>query len=413
MKQIPITTCRVCSSDRLEKFLSLGLMPPINKFPRDEAEAAAEELFPLETVFCPQCTHVQLSVALDPEETFSDYLYFSSNSRTFVEHGAWLATTLKDRLKLAPDDMVVEVASNDGVFLKSFKALPTRVLGVEPARNIAAVAERDGIPTVVEFFGEKIAADLRARHGAAKLIIGANVLAHAFNLPDFVRGLKALLAADGTVVIEVPYVADLIVKNEFDTIYHEHLSYFSVTALAALFTRAGLAVYDVEYLPHIHGGSLMVSVRHENASQPVKPSVGQFLQKEKEAELDRIETYQEFARRVERLKTAIPAFIRALKDSGKAVVGYGAAAKGNVLLQYCGIDRTLLPYILDKSPHKHNHLTPGSHIPVIARERIADLKPDYLMILAWNFAPEIMQDMRAFAETGGKFLVPLPEPRVI
>lgn len=411
MKQISLTTCRVCSSDHLEKFLSLGLMPPINKFPRDEAEAAREELFPLETVFCPRCTHVQLSVALDPEETFSDYLYFSSNSRTFVEHGKWLAATLKDRLGLSPDDLVVEVASNDGVFLKSFKQLPTRVLGVEPARNVAAAAVADGIPTVTEFFGKKVAEDLRASHGTAKVIIGANVLAHAFDLSDFVRGLKALLAPDGTIVIEVPYVADLVTKNEFDTIYHEHISYFSVTALAALFTRTGLAVYDVEYLPHIHGGSLMASVRHENASERVKFSVGQFLQKEKEAGLDRVETYQEFARRVERLKTAIPEFIRSLKASGKTVVGYGAAAKGNVLLQYCGIDRTQLPCILDKSPHKQNHLTPGSHIPVVARERIGELKPDYLMILAWNFAPEIMQDMKAFGDGGGKFLVPLPEPK--
>lgn len=389
------------------------MMPPINKFPRDEAEASQEELFPLETVFCPQCTHVQLSIALDPEETFSDYLYFSSNSRTFVEHGKRLAATFKDRLKLTADDLVVEVASNDGVFLKSFKALPTRVLGVEPAKNIATAAIADGIPTVVEFFGEKTAQDLRARYGAAKLIIGANVLAHAFNLLDFVRGLKALLAADGTVVVEVPYVADLIAKNEFDTIYHEHISYFSVTALAALFTRAGLAVYDVEYLPNIHGGSLMVSVQHEGASRQVKPSVEDFLRKEKEQGFDRLETYQEFARRVEGLKIAIPAFIRSLKDAGKTVIGYGAAAKGNVLLQYCGIDRTLLPYILDKSPHKQNHLTPGTHIPVIARERIAELKPDYLMVLAWNFAPEIVQDMNEFARTGGKFLVPLPEPRVI
>lgn len=413
MKEIKLTQCRVCDSSDLSLFLSLGPMPPINEFPKNEEDFKKEELFPLEVVFCNNCTHVQLTTALDPEETFSEYIYFSSTSRTFVEHGEWLAKEMKERLELKEDDLIAEAASNDGVLLKSFKALPTRVLGIEPAKNIAEVARAAGIPTISEFFGFDTAEKVKAEHGQAKVIIGTNVLAHSFNLRDFVRGLKALLRPDGTVLIEVPYIADLIEKNEFDTIYHEHISYFSVLSLQKMFGSVGLDLYDVDYLPHIHGGSLLASFGHAGGPNAVRESVGKFIQKEEEQGLHGFEAYKKFGERILALKTAIPEFIMKLKKEGKTVAAYGAAAKGNVLLQYCQIGPDMIPFVADKSTHKQGRFTPGTHIPVVAPAHVLETRPDYLIILAWNFAKEIMADMRSYSEAGGKFIVPLPEPKIL
>lgn len=412
MKEIKLTKCRVCDGENLDQFLSLGLMPPINKFLKDEEDAGREQLFPLDVVFCKDCSHVQLGSALDPEETFGDYIYFSSNSRTFVEHGEWLVKEMKQRLGLLPGDLVVEAASNDGVFLKPFKALPARVLGIEPAKNIAKVAEAAGVPTIADFFGMDMAEKIVRDYGHARLFLGANVLAHAFHLRDFVRGIKTLLSEDGTAVIEVPYVYDLLKNLEFDTIYHEHISYFSLYSLCRLFEAEGLKVYNVDYLP-IHGGSLMVSIEHKNGSMPISPAVGEMLAKEKALGLGEIEIYKKFAKRVADFKSKFLDFLAAAKKSGKTVAAYGAAAKGNVLLQYCGLGPEDLPFVADKSPYKQGHLTPGSHIPVVAPAEVLKRKPDYLFILAWNFAKEIMADLAAYGEMGGKFLTPVPEPKII
>lgn len=412
MKEIKLTKCRVCEGEDLDAFLSLGMMPPINKFLKSEEDIKKEEFFPLDVVFCKNCSHVQLCSALDPEETFGDYIYFSSNSSTFVEHGQWLARELKQRLDLKPGDLVVEAASNDGVFLKAFKALPTRVLGVEPAKNIAEVAERAGIPTIADFFGVKMAEKIVKERGKAKVFLGANVLAHAFNLRDFVRGIKILLAEDGTAVIEAPYIYDIIKNLEFDTIYHEHISYFSLYSLTRLFEIADLKVYNVKYLP-IHGGSLMVSIEHKNGPHPVSAAVSEFLANEKTAGLEQLAVYKNFARRVSDFKIKFLEFLKTAKENGKTVGAYGAAAKGNVLLQYCGVGANDLPYIADKSPYKQGLFTPGSHIPVVAPEEILRRKPDYLLILAWNFAKEIMAELEAYGQAGGKFVTPIPEPKII
>ncbi len=413
MKKIQLNNCRVCGGKNLKIFLSLGLMPPINKFPKNKEEAATEKLFPLETAFCKDCSHVQLTMALDQEDTFSDYIYFSSNSRTFVEHGRWLAKEMGNRLDLTKDDLVVEIASNDGVFLKSFKALPVRVLGVEPAKNIAEVARNAGIPTVSEFFGADTAEEIKAKHGQAKLIIGANVLAHAFYLRDFVRGLKLLLKQDGTILIEVPYIANLLENNECDTIYHEHISYFSVFSLQKLFASEGLNLYDVKHLPNIHGGSLLAIFGHSNGPHKIRKSVNKFLQKESKEGLQNFDVYKNFAKRIITLKKSIPKFILKLKKTGKTVAAYGAAAKGNVLLQFCGINTTTIPFVVDKSPYKQGRLTPGTHIPVVALDHVAKERPDYLIILAWNFAKEIMDDLVEYSRSGGQYIVLLPKPKII
>ena len=412
MKEIKLKKCRVCGKENLEVFLSFGNMPPINIFPKDKMDMEKEELFPMDAAFCHNCTHVQLTNALDQEDTFSDYIYFSSNSRTFVEHGKWLAEEMKKRLNLSDDDLVVEAASNDGCLLKSFKALPTKVLGVEPAKNIASVAQEAGIPTISKFFGIDSAKNILEKHGPAKVIIGANVLAHAFFLDDFTGGLKTLLAKGGTVLIEVPYIVDLLENNEFDTIYHEHISYFSVYCLQKLFQNVGLEVYNVEHLP-IHGGSLLVSIQHSGGPYRQEESVGNYLEKERELGIQDIETYKAFAGRTLNLKNRVQDFLKEAKNSGKSIAAYGAAAKGNVLLQYCGIGADEISFVADKSSYKQGRFTPATHIPVVAPAHILEKKPDYLVILAWNFAKEIMVDMEAYSKTGGKFVVFMPEPKII
>lgn len=413
MREVKLVNCRVCGGENFAPFLTLGQMPAINEFPKNEKDMEGEQLFPLEAAFCNDCSHVQLTSALDPEDTFSDYIYFSSNSRTFVEHGAWLAEEMKKRLNLSENDLVVEAASNDGAILKSFKVLPARVLGIEPAKNIVKVAEAAGIPTVAEFFGAAEAEKILKEYGPAKVIIGANVLAHAFDLRDFVRGLKILLKNDGAVLIEVPYIADLLAKNEFDTIYHEHISYFSVYSLKKLFESEALEIFNIEYLPHIHGGSLLISAGHKSGPNQISSSVAEFLAKENDLGLHNFKTYEDFALRVSNIKKQIWDFLNGIKQSGKTIAAYGAAAKGNVLLQYCGIGPETLPFVADKSRHKQGKFTPGTHIPVVAPLTIFSAKPDYLVILAWNFAKEIMEDMDAYAKAGGKFAVFLPEPKII
>ncbi len=407
--EIPLAACRVCQGKHLVPVIPLGPMPPINQFLRSPQDFAGERRFDLTVQMCQDCSHCQLSVALDPTAVFSDYLYFSSMSDTFVAHGKELATDLQKRFRLAADDLVVEIASNDGAVLKSFQELPMRVLGVEPAQNIAAVSRERGLPTVADFFSHALAEKIVVEHGQARLIFGANVLAHVLDLQDVARGIKTLLAPDGVAVIEVPYLVDLLDGLAFDTIYHEHLSYFRVAVLDRLFSDAGLQLFDVERTP-IHGGSIRVFVGQRNGTRTRAATVDAIISEETARCLNTAAPYVAFVERMQACRQQARAFLEDLRKNGLRVAGYGAAAKGNVFLNYCGIDTSLMPWIADRSPHKQGLYSPGMHLPIKHPDEVLIRQPDVVVILAWNFAGEIMQYLHAYAERGGRFAVLVPEP---
>lgn len=403
----PVTRCRICGSSKLEDVLSLGDMPPVNSFLSGPSDFAAEKKHPLAIVFCPSCTHTQLTHMLDPKDIFTDYIYFSSMSETVVRWGEQLARRYAEELRLGKDDLVAELASNDGCILKPFAA-HCRILGVEPAKNIAQVANENGVPTRASFFNGAFADAIRQEVGPARLILARNVVAHVPEVVDFVAGAGRWLTDDGIFHIEVPYVRDMVEKVEFDTIYHEHLSYFSVTALERLFREAGLVLWDVEEIG-LHGGSLIA--RGKRGATPTA-NVRRYLDQERARGLTDVAAYREFARATEALKTRIPELLEELKAQGKRLAGYGAAAKGVVLTNYCGIGPELLEWVADRSPHKQGKFMPGMRLPVVGPERIAEAPPDYLLVLAWNFFEEIARQQSRFAEGGGKFILPVPTPSV-
>ena len=405
-----IDSCRICRSTELHDVLSLGDMPPVNSFLRHESDAAVEKKFPLAIVFCPRCTHVQTTHLLDPKDIFEDYIYFSSMSSTVVRHGQTLAARYAKELGLASGDLVGELASNDGCILKAFRET-CRVYGVEPAKNIAQVANDDGIATLPEFFNSKTARKVREEQGPARLIIARNVVAHVPEVVDFISGVAHWLADDGIFHVEVPYLAEMVDKVEFDTIYHEHFSYYSVTALDRLFREAGLALWDVEEIG-LHGGSLIA--RGKKAGTEPTANVKRYLEKERAEGYLTIAPLQRFAQRTRALQTRIPEFLSSLKKDGKTIAGYGAAAKGVVLANYCNVRSDLLTFVADRSPYKQGKWMPGVHLPVVSPERIFEAKPDYLFVLAWNFFDEIREQLARYeTELAGKFVLPVPEPRVV
>jgi hypothetical protein len=347
-----------------------------------------------------------------PEDIFSDYAYFSSFSDSWLAHARAYTDTVTERFRLNRRSWVVEIASNDGYLLQYFLPKGIPVLGIEPAANVAREAIRRGIPTEVVFFGESTARELVARGRRADLIIGNNVLAHVPDPNGFVAGLKILLGADGVVTLEFPHLSQLMRHNQFDTIYHEHVCYFSLTAASSLFARHELRVFDVEELP-THGGSLRVYVCHqEDSKKPVAAAVTDLLAREENDGLRTLRPYLAFDEQVKRTKRRLLDFLIAAKDAGRTVVGYGAPAKGNTLLNYCGIRTDFLEYTVDKSPHKQGRLLPGTRIPIFAPERIRETKPDLLLILPWNLKDEIMGHMSFVREWGGRFLVPIPSVEV-
>lgn len=380
-----------------------------NAFPRDESDTAAEQFFPLDVCFCESCSLVQLADVIDPAVLFSNYIYVTGTSTTIAEHNARYAQAVADRLALRPGDLVVEVASNDGSLLKHFQNHGATVLGVEPASNIAAMAVERGVPTDNRFFSHAVATELRAKHGPARAVIGNNVLAHVDAATDFLRGFAALLGSDGLGVVEVPYAREMLERLEYDTIYHEHLCYFTVTSLARMAEAAGLAIAHVDRVP-VHGGSLRVFLTcggtHHDQARAV-------MREEHAIGLSDVATWRGWASSVERTRHELRLMLEDLRGQGKRVVGYGAPAKGNTLLNYCRIDRTLVPYTVDKNPLKVGRLTPGMHIPVKSVETLAHDRPDYLLILAWNFAAEIMEQQSAYRAQGGRFIVPVPSPVII
>ncbi len=402
----PIAACRICGQTKLEPILSLGDMPPVNSFLSGPADIARETKAPLAIAFCATCSHVQLTHQLDPKDVFTDYIYFSSMSETIVRWGGQLAARYSSEIMLEQKHLVAELASNDGCILKPFRN-HCRVLGVEPAKNIAEVANKDGVPTVAEFFNFKMAQHLRDKHGPAELIMARNVLAHVPDLVDFVKGAGHWLSEHGIFHVEAPYLKPMVDHLEFDTIYHEHLSYFSVTALDRLFKEAGMVLWDVEEIP-LHGGSLIARGKRKG---PAKPVVAEYLAMEKAQGYTANGKLHAFAEGTLKLKTALPEFLTELKKKG-SLAAYGAAAKGVVLTNYCGIGTDLLGWVADRSPHKVGKLMPGMHIPVVSADQVLKEKPAHLVVLAWNFFDEIVKQQDQYRQAGGKFVVPVPFPQV-
>ncbi len=403
--------CRSCASPLTHVFVDLGTSPLANSYLEPAALLAAETYLPLCVYVCERCWLVQLPEAERPQEIFSDYAYFSSFSESWLLHAERYVEMACGRFRLGPTASVVEVASNDGYLLQYFQARGVPVLGVEPAANVAAAAEAKGIPTVVRFFGRETARALAAEGRRADLLIGNNVLAHVPDLNDFVAGLAALLAPQGTITLEFPHLLRLMAENQFDTIYHEHYSYFSLLALGPVFDRHGLAVADVEELP-THGGSLRLFVQHAGAAAP-GPAVAALLAREEAAGLGSLAAYQGYGRQVEKVKRDLLRFLLAAQEAGKTVVGYGAPAKGNTLLNYCGVRADLLAYTVDLSPHKQGHFLPGVRLPIHGPDRIRADRPDYVLILPWNLKDEIARQMADVRSWGGRFVVAVPALEVL
>ncbi len=405
------TTCRGCGGTALRSFLALGPQPLANAFLSSPEEFATEARYPLDVYFCESCALVQLLDVIDPEVLFRNYIYVTGTSTTIAAHNVRYAQTVIDLLGLGPQDLVVEAASNDGSLLKCFKAGGVRTLGVEPARNIAAMARAAGIETVEEFFGDATARRLRAEHGPARAVIGNNVLAHVDDTQDFLRGGAALLAGDGLMITEVPGVPEFMDRLEYDTVYHEHLCYFSLTALMHLCEVVGLRIIRVDHVP-VHGGSLRMYAGLATHYPDHAPAVLAEAEREREQGLTTLPRFAQFARDVEENRRQVVTLLEELKREGKTVAGYGAPAKGNTLLNYCGIDTRLLPYTVDKSPLKVGKFTPGMHLPVLPAETLLERQPDYVLILAWNFAGEIMAQQEQYRMRGGRFIVPVPTPTI-
>ena len=355
---------------------------------------------------------VQLADVIDPELLFRNYLYVTGTSDTIAEHNVRYAAAVVELVGLGADDLVVEAASNDGSLLRCFQTHGVRTLGIEPATNIAEQARAAGVETVNRFFEPECAADVRAEHGPAKVVIGNNVLAHVDTPVDFLRAARALISSDGYVIVEVPQLREFVERLEYDTVYHEHLSYFSVTSLMRVCEEAGLCVERIDHVP-VHGGSVRMYAAPVEALAEHGAAVRALADEERDEGLTSIERFRRFATDVQANREALLALLTRLKAEGKTVAGYGAPAKGNTLLNYCGIGTDLLPYTVDKSPLKVGLYTPGSHIPVLPVETLLERRPDYVLILAWNFADEIVRQQAEYARRGGRFIVPLPEPRVV
>jgi SAM-dependent methyltransferase len=404
--------CRFCNAVLQDVFLDLGLSPLANSYVPAERMATGEMFFPLKVYVCRQCLLVQLEVFETPENIFSDYAYFSSYSDSWLEHARRYSENVIERFGITGDSFVVEIASNDGYLLRNFIAHNIPVLGIEPAANVAEAAFAKGIPTLVQFFGSDLAADLAKSRRPADLIIGNNVLAHVPQLNDFVAGLKRLLNVQGVITMEFPHLLRLMESNQFDTIYHEHFSYFSFFAVRRVFAAHELTIFDIEELP-THGGSLRIYASHASDSlKPRSARVADLEAREAALGLNRLDGYAGFARRVIDTKSKVLSFLIAARREGKRVAAYGAAAKGNTLLNYCGVRTDFIEYVVDRSPEKQGKYLPGTRIPIRDPEHVRSTRPDYLFILPWNIKDEVIEQMSYIRSWGGRFVVPIPEVRV-
>ncbi len=403
--------CRSCAASLRHTFVDLGTSPLANSFLDDEQLREGELFLPLHAFVCERCFLVQLEEYETPAGIFSDYVYFSSVSESWVQHAKTYVESVIPRLGLGPDSSVVEIASNDGYLLQWFVQAGVPVLGIEPAANIAVVAEEKGIPSVVEFFGSELAARLVAERERPDLIVGNNVLAHTPELNDFVEGLRILLAPGGTITMEFPHLLRLIQETQFDTIYHEHFSYLSLVSVERVFGSHGLRLYDVEEL-RSHGGSLRIYACVEDAPFETSDRLVELRAREDAAGLRELDTYTSFGARVRALKRELLEFLLGAKRDGEVVVGYGAAAKGVTMVNYCGVRSDLLPYVADLSEHKQGLYMPGSRIPVVPPARIDETRPDYVLILAWNLKDEIMRQLAHVRDHGTRFVTPVPHVEV-
>jgi SAM-dependent methyltransferase len=390
------------------------MSPLCQKHVKPEEANDMEKFFPLHAYVCQNCWLMQLEEFASPDEIFAqEYAYFSSYSDSWLAHAKRYTEMMIERFGLQSDNLVVELASNDGYLLQWFHQAGIPVLGVEPAGNVAEVAQEKGIRTEVKFFGLQTAQELSGTYGKADVLLGNNVLAHVPDINDFVSGMKAMLAPGGVITMEFPHLQRLIEENQFDTIYHEHFSYLSFVAVNRIFAHHGITLFDVEELP-THGGSLRIFGRHtEDEARQVTPRVTELLQRERDLGFESLEYYAAFEEKVKETKRKLLSFLIEAKRQGKTVVGYGAPGKGNTLLNYCGIRTDFLDYTVDRSPHKQGNFLPGTHIPIYAPDKIRETKPDYVLILPWNLKKEISQQMDYIREWGGQFVVPIPETKVL
>ncbi len=404
-----VTGCRACGGRLTVTMADLGLQPASNAFITSTAAAAREEKrYPLRAKVCESCKLVQVDYDVAPEELFGNYVYFSSYSSEWLAHAEEYCDMARRRFALDATSLVVELASNDGYLLKNFVSMGVPVLGIDPSDTVAAAAEKIGVPTRVEFFGESLARQLVAEGRRADLIVGNNVLAHVPLLNDFVAGIALLLKAEGTVTIEFPHLLELMEHVEFDTIYHEHYSYISLYAIEQVFTRHGLRIYDVERLP-THGGSLRIFASHaERPDLEDSVSLRELRDEEAAAGLADLATYKHFAARVEECRRSLLAFLARIKQENKSIAAYGAAAKGNTLLNFCGVTPADIYMVADRNPHKQSKLLPGTHIPVVSPDELMLARPDYVLILPWNLQQEIRRQLHGIREWGGRFVTPVP-----
>ncbi len=404
--------CRFCGQVLRRTFVDLGMSPLCESYVPSERLDAMEPFYPLNVLVCDHCLLVQLREYVRAEAIYSEYAYFSSYSDSWLDHARRYVEMAIGRFQLGPQSLVVEVASNDGYLLQYFVTRGIPVLGIEPAANVARVAQQKGIRTLVTFFGRQTAAQLAAEGTRADLLVGNNVLAHVPDLNGFVAGLKGLLAPGGTITLEFPHLLRLVEGNQFDTIYHEHFSYLSLLVTERVFAAHGLAIFEVEELD-THGGSLRIYARHaEESDRVVQPAVEELRRRETEAGYHQIQTYLGFAERVAETKRKLLEFLIAVRRRGQRIAGYGAPGKGNTLLNYCGIRADFLDYTVDRNPYKQGQFLPGTHIPIFPPERLAQTRPDYILILPWNLKAEIIAQLAYAREWGARFVVPIPEVEV-
>ena len=406
-------SCRFCNTELKHTFIDLGMSPLCESYVSSADFHKMEPFYPLHVFVCDNCFLVQLLEYVSAEDIYSEYAYFSSYSDSWLKHCKTYVDMIIEKMQLNAFSRVFEIASNDGYLLQYFVEHGIPVCGIEPAANIAKAAIQKGIPTIVKFFGKQAAEEVVAEGRKADLLLGNNVLAHVPDINDFVKGMKILLAADGVITMEFPHLVRLMIENQFDTIYHEHFSYLSFTTVSSIFAEHGLAVFDVEKLP-THGGSLRIYGSHvENLKHPVTSRARDLLAEEKIFGIESLETYASFTEQVKKTKQKLLSLLIDLKDKENSIVNYGAAGKGNTLLNYCGIRDDFIEYAVDRNPYKQGKYLPGTRIPIFHPDKIKETKPDYVMIIPWNLKEEIMKQNAFIRDWGGKFIIPIPEPEII